>query len=138
MSAAGDATGAGPTLQQQLSLVLHSTRQATKCSLATLAVFQGMQQQDRLSALEDVVKRTLQIAAVPQLRDGNSKSAAVVSLQMLSFSLVNEAGLQAAGFNESGELHLYLDKAQQAAAGERANAAGCARPVPCQVQQCSV
>ncbi|WIA36728.1 hypothetical protein OEZ86_008000 [Tetradesmus obliquus] len=76
-----------------------------------------MQQQDRLSALEDVVKSTLQIAAVPQLRDGNSKSAAVVSLQMLSFSLVNEAGLQAAGFNESGELHLYLDKAQQAAAG---------------------
>lgn len=70
-----------------------------------------------MSALEDVVKRTLQIAAVPQLRDGNSKSAAVVSLQMLSFSLVNEAGLQAAGFNESGELHLYLDKAQQAAAG---------------------
>ena len=138
MIAAGHATGGGPTLQQQLSLVLHSTGQPTKCSLTTLAGFQGMQQQDRLSVLEDVVKRTLQIDAEPQLRDGNSKSAAVVSFRMLSYNLVNEAGLQAAGFNESGELHLYVDKAQQAAAGERANAAGCARPVPCQLQTCSV
>jgi hypothetical protein len=77
----------------------------------------------RLSLLEKVVKGALKINSVPQLRLGSNKAAAVFSLDSLAHCFYDEADLQAAGFSESGELHLYVDKPSSSSSSSRQQAA---------------
>jgi hypothetical protein len=111
MSDAGPAAAeARPLGRQALTLVLHCARQTEKCILPPFVALKRMGDDSRLSLLEKVVKGALKINSVPQLRLGSNKAAAVFSLDSLAHCFYDEADLQAAGFSESGELHLYVDK----------------------------
>jgi hypothetical protein len=96
--------------------------------LPPLIVLSKLESGQRLSLLEEGVKGALKTDHVPQLRQGSNKTAAVVSLGILSTCLDTVEALQAIGFNESGELHLYVDRdssTQQTAAGKLADPAAC-------------
>lgn len=124
MSAAGALTSG-----QTLTLVLHSNRHTEKFILPPLLVLSTIASRERLSLLEDGLKGALKTDHVPQLRHGSNKTAAVVPLNTLNACLGTAEGLKSVGFNESGELHLYVDRAsssaQQAAAGKLADPAAC-------------
>ena len=124
MSAAGaPAAGGVPAGRLGLALVLHINRQTEKLGLPPLEILKRMSPDRRLSLFQSVVMEALQIDHVPQLRQDSGKRAALVSLVSLVHFFDDQDHLQDAGFDESGELHLYVDKGcssaqQQAAAGK--------------------
>jgi hypothetical protein len=120
------AAEARPLGKQTLTLVLHFARQTEKCVLPSFVALKRMENADRLSLLKTLVMGALKIDSVPQLRNSSGKTAAVLALDTLARCFYNEADeedLQAAGFNEAGELHLYVDRASSSSSSSRQQAA---------------
>jgi hypothetical protein len=104
-------------------LVLHRAKQIKRVLLPPFSVLKETAVDDRLRLLNTGVQDALQIDSVPQLRLDSDKNAAVWTLLSLALCLHTEEGLESAGFDESGELHLYVDKDSSAAGSSRQQAA---------------